>query len=276
MTLNAVSGNQAQPQTGIVALLDILGYKAFLENTEVSEAARIISEILVALPTEVVESLHQSVREVSIPELDLIREHEELISRMTRLVFADTVLLAQTLTPTTDPAIFLREIMPFLATASLLCRRFFDEGLPLRGAVALGEFVIQEHCFAGDAILRAHRKGHRLNFSGCGIEDETGRAFVGAIQHCSPYSEKRVAPPYRRLLYPAAAPCKSGDEQMLLLRWGDPFDEWGKLPEDLAQYVEELFQAHKKHVGPTVKVKMENTTRMLRNSLIGSLDSSLK
>jgi len=255
-----------QPEIGIVAVLDILGYKALLKNLALHDAARIISETLLAVPNEAAEILHKSVRHAPVVALDGIEFHQLVLSRMHRIVFADTVLLALPLTPTGDPAFFIWEILPFLAVASLVCRRFFDKGLPLRGAIALGGFVVDDHCFAGDAILKALSLGQSLEFAGCALEDETRRAIVGACDQTHGHKGPGVVSRYRRLLCTADGPTKSGTERMVLVRWSNPFDEWEDFPYDSSDVVEKSFTAHGKTLDERSRLKMANTIEILRAS----------
>lgn len=256
------------PTIGIVAMLDILGYKALISSAKLEDLSRLISETLLAEPQRVSETLHHSLRGAPDVTLDRLLDHKDILERMVRLVFADTVLLALPLRPTDRPEFFLGQLGPFLACTSLICRRFFDAGLPLRGAVSLGSFVVEQYCFAGDAILKAHAVGQQLEFAGCAVEDETRRAIVGADGHLPEEVKRVVAPPFRRLLFSSEVATKSGPQRLMLVRWGNPFDEWGPLPDDTVRYVEESFTAHGKTMNSEVRLKAENTVAALEDSRI--------
>lgn len=262
-----------RPTTGIVAFLDILGYKSFLAHTKIETATKLINEMLLTIPQDTVNLLHEAVvRNTPIPLLDRIQDHAELLERMIRLVFADTVFIAHPLTPTRNPFEFTSEILPFLATVSLLMRRFFDGGLPLRGGIALGAFVVEGYCFAGDAIVKAYEAGSELEFAGCAFEDETRRAIVGAVTHSEQLMRGVVAPPYRRLTFAADVPCKGGPEAKFLVRWLNPFVEWGDYPQDVDSYVAQAFSAHGKSIDDRAQKKLKNTISVLESARFADID----
>ncbi|MBA4072589.1 MAG: hypothetical protein C0497_12255 [Gemmatimonas sp.] len=211
-------------------------------------------------------ALQTAVRAYAPSDVDAIAEHDRLLDRIATLVFADTIVLAQPLTPTSNPALFLHELVPFFAMVSLTCRRFFEAGLPLRGAISLGGFVIRESCFAGEAVLQALKLERRLEFSGCALEDKTGRAIVGAVKMMSPEWDVSIGSRYRRLLFFTDAPTKTGVEWMALVRWGDPFTEWGYFPDSPPDFCERAFRAHSKQLDKRAADKLAHTIALLETS----------
>jgi len=71
----------------------------------------------------------------------------------------------------------------------------FESGLPIRGAIAFGDFVFTAHVFAGLPILDAHELGNRLDLAACATHQTAVAelkalhtvAFLGYLQNRFPY-----------------------------------------------------------------------------------------
>ena len=224
---------QIQPSHGLIAFFDVLGYKTIVENNEVGEVASIIRETLIGKPQHLEQQL-DLMRHVSSA---LVPEH---------LVFADTILVHFAIEDSEFRSLatefftsFCREIMA----------RLFTNGLPLRGAIAVGDYFIQDHCFAGKPIMEAYELSNNLHLAGCALASSARAPFLTNKGSAAMFFE-----------YPA--PLKRCSKKELrkdcaMLNFRPAFNG-GDLA-DTRSFVQKQFGAHKKPIGTDVQEKIDNT-----------------
>jgi hypothetical protein len=140
----------------------------------------------------------------------------------------------------------------------------FDFGLPVRGAITKGSFLIKKNCFAGQAIFKAESLATNLNCAGIAIAPSV-------TEWCNSDPALRLKSP---IAFDYELPFKTSEpkaQTMLNVAWflADPKDPneqetRAKWAGDLRQLLHESFWAHGKSIGPGVPEKIEHTERMLR------------
>jgi hypothetical protein len=65
----------------------------------------------------------------------------------------------------------IRDWNTFILYVAFLHRKTFDEGLPIREAIDVGEFSINNagNLFTGKPIIEAYRLSGKIDFSGCAL-----------------------------------------------------------------------------------------------------------
>ncbi|WP_146059763.1 hypothetical protein [Nitrosomonas ureae] len=91
--------------------------------------------------------------------------------------------------------------------ASKLMMHMFYIGLPLRGVIHEGEFIIQHHCLTSKAVVDSYRLCEKLNFSGLVCSHEFAFHFR---------NELRNTPITQVFLFEYLTPLKNNDEDKLL------------------------------------------------------------
>jgi hypothetical protein len=271
--------NPPKVETGFVGFFDILGYKSMLETGITDETLKVI-EFLKRLPDKVdeaVKKIHfgfenemlEKARESgkSAPFEQMLRE----LSRIVPLVVSDSILLRCSYDENhgTEKA---GQAATFVVYANVLQRLMFEEGLPLRGAIAFGDFVFVDHVFAGKPIIDAHTLGQSLDLAACAIhqtaEEEFKALIAVAPQLSSSLNDGLELVRYQTPMKNVKRPEVEAKEKLLLLNLAWPTLK-GYTPlkdrKDTRSYVEEQFSAHNKQLGPEVVSKVENTEKFLRD-----------
>ncbi|MDD5024216.1 MAG: hypothetical protein PHN79_03835 [Methanoregula sp.] len=136
--------------SGFFALFDILGFKEILKNNDLEYLENIIANLLDTLDSEA----------VTIGGLD----PDQVLSmgKTKSIVFSDTIILyedARQMNDGTIPCIG-PSIIP---KSSILLRLAFEAGIPLRGAISYGDYLISEKYFLGQPIVEAYSAERNCN-----------------------------------------------------------------------------------------------------------------
>jgi hypothetical protein len=148
--------------TGVVAVLDILGYKSFLDNNDVGDLAVEILGVLNNAEDQTTKQILSMLRpKDDIAENKLKAELKEIQWRQ----FADTILLTRPYQASATNEDKIGCWGSICGVARVLYSHLFAWGLPVRGAVSFGEFLIDKNCFAGRSISDAYQKAQELELS---------------------------------------------------------------------------------------------------------------
>ena len=234
-------------QNGLIGFFDILGYKSFLENNDVDIAV-----------IEVLNTINNIGRIVRSKIIRSFKEPDdrgrEILARIQWRVFSDTILMAM---EWDEPNLY--EWVVFSVAAIQLCREMFDFGLPLRGAIRSGRYLISEYCFAGRVIVDAYRAEKNINLAGCSLDEK----LVGIIKN----TEAKAGLNFSGIIaVPYMTPLKVGEyEKMSLLNYL-MLDERSPKPNavEIPQLVLNSFWAHHKDITADVETKARNTESFLR------------
>lgn len=171
MSENASSKvSEPKSQKGIVAFLDILGYANFLQNNEPDNAAFKVLSTLNTVPDSVAEILKSY----------LNRERNrgrvfKVVDEMKWLIFSDTIVLALPYNTDKDDEMSFKWAVAGVSLI-ILYKHFFDYGLPLRGCVSFGDFLVLKNCFAGRPLIKAYQESNLMDisiivFDECAVEE---------------------------------------------------------------------------------------------------------
>jgi hypothetical protein len=159
----------------------------------------------------------------------------------------------------------------FTVLAACINRRMFEIGLPVRGAIHIGDVIISKRCFAGKAVMEAHRLGEKCQVATTVVSNEAHKLlfeifsepkgyhfmYAASIVECDvPTGTTQVS---NTLL-------GNTSEKMKTLCWF--FLEMGRIepfviPSDLNTFVRERFTAHGKRLeGDKEKMKAFNTEKL--------------
>ena len=227
-------------QNGLVGYFDVLGYQNIIDNNKIADAARILSESLLKIPEAAKRSLETT------PDM------KDLLGKVNWLMLSDSIILTMS-SESVDQDEFAWFI--FLGFASRLLRESFDNGFPMRGAVDVGEYYVEDRSFAGKPFVNSYRLAYQIEFSGCVLTDNAAKEIEKIKQ-----SETLFGSLFFRYLVPLK---NNRTERRLVLNWLRPFSDWGEHPNNLREYVIGSFHAHNKDISPEVIQKIDNTEMLL-------------
>jgi len=241
---------------GFVGFFDILGYQDIIDNNDIENASKVISDILETLPEKtalgVMSLVSGQYKAVVQLQIDMIQP---------RLI-SDSILLAMPVSTTSSDIEKMRSVATFLFYTAKLMRLAFDKGLPLRGAVDFGDFFLSLQCFAGKPIIDCYRLASRLQLVGCVITPKF-TAYINELV------EKTRLQMVADFMFLCLAILKGGStEKYMMLDWYFPYSNWDPIEQDVRSSIIKSFHAHNKDISPEVMQKIDNTEIIIRKSLI--------
>ncbi len=253
----------------IFGLFDVLGFTSFCENCDFGNAERVL-KVMDDFETEVPELLLHGLDEKNDTPQDKINEVKE---RLRWLTFSDTIFVALELKATDKPDTIKFNLIFFAILAAYINRRMFELGLPMRGAVHVGDVMISKRCFVGKAIMDAHRLGAQCQLAGTVVSNEAYalifKTFVEPKVFHSMYEDAIIehdVPTGTEQLSNSLV--GSTCQKMKTLCWF--FLEMGRMehfvvPVDLNDYVRAKFTAHGKQLsGEKEQMKAFNTVNLFQ------------
>jgi hypothetical protein len=244
---------------GLIAFFDILGYQSFLENNLAAESTERVLQLINDIPPK-------TKSELSELWLSLFKEKDgvilkEVADALNLLIFSDTIVLSITY-PTNVSREWKTEASGFLgAVAGKLCKNMFIEGLPVRGAIVEGEFIMKDFCLAGKAVVDAYKLCESLDFSGV--------VFGSSVYK---ENEKNLHTfDNEGSIFHHLTSLKNGkEERMFHMNWLVLMnqDEQNFLKADVETFVLRSFWAHNKDCPRGVDEKIKNTVKLIRRYLI--------
>lgn len=239
---------------GIIALVDILGYSAFMENNDVGENTLKILELVNSLPKTEKEFQLESFGD------DHDKKTLKAIESIQFMVFSDSILFSMPFTDSKDNETKTIDYAIAFICLSSLFKRFMDYGLPIRGAVSCGEFLTLESCFAGKPIIDAYKHGNKLNCAGIVLDVHVLADVVSLV------TEDKTR---REMLALNILKVKSKKGKTEKYNFVSPFlsyseEERLKLSDqrELAIYITKSFTAHNKGLTESAKEKLDNTIEL--------------
>jgi hypothetical protein len=241
-------------QTGLVAVLDILGYENLLERKKPEYVAREVIEVVNNAPT--------TARELIAAKM-FRRPHNNVDERMLGLrppaVFSDTIVLSCHFAANDagDGGAENRfRFAHMCMQASLIYCQLFAHGLPLRGAIAYGAFYLEGVSLAGRPVVDALKCGRNTDAAAIVFSDDARRKLNELDMAFSEW----LADEY-------LMPLKGGEPQRLLVlnpwRTGIAAKQF-PLGKDIRQAVLEAFWGHGKDIPPAAYSKLFNTEMLFR------------
>lgn len=263
--------------TGLVAMFDILGYRALLANNPASEYVGEILEKFASAPTLAYDYMFKSI-------VDGVQRFVDL-RKLSTMVFSDTILAVLPV-PENEPIAWrgLRWVL-FFNFAWKLYSDLFLAGLPLRGAVSYGDVVLHKMCFAGQPIVEAYDLAQDIDAAICVLTEEASREryiILKSLHQLSntcfyPHSGgitgheqdagiicRQLARLLRHQLPRARVPRKTGSgEKLCWVCSPSKEDKIIDTSKDLKQIVVNSFSAHKKSMTLDAWRKAQHTEKML-------------
>jgi hypothetical protein len=265
--------SQIPPATGFVGYFDILGYTQIMLNNNIHKTAQFVSDTMMNIPRDMIVSLRSpylAVRPLEVaPESSERDDWSQILDRVSWIIFSDSILISLPFDPALPERDLVRLYLVFSTMCASLMNRCFTAGFPLRGAISVGEFFIEDRCFAGRPIINAYYTMQRLEFAGC-VLDEAANSLISEVR------KDLVKKGERNLLYKLdqttilyMVPFKENlDERHRTINWV-VLDTPGFSPitGDIREVTTRAFLMHNKIAVPSVQGKINNTEMFIRHVL---------
>ncbi|NOZ21290.1 MAG: hypothetical protein GXP25_09385 [Planctomycetes bacterium] len=263
-----------QSQQGLVGLFDILGYRNFLRNNPIARANTATQTVLTLLSELPEKAKERIVAAKSRTESSTqVEQARRLVEETNWVVLSDTIVLSIPFpreggewTPG-----FLWEC--FLLQSVFLYRMMFEQGLPVRGAIAWGDFMISKTgsviAFAGQPLIDAYECAHMLELSAVIVAKGKGDEPSADSKLREILQDRAERGGLEKILFEYLVPLKEGQSYrqfVLSPNLPEGFNGgYQGLPQDIRQHVVECFWKHEKDIPPgELPAKVLNTEMFLR------------
>ncbi len=239
------------------------GYKQIILNNDIHKTAQIVSDTLINIPANIIENVSAA------SNSDEVDPWHQTLAQIDWLIFSDSILISLPFDPQLSLTELLQHYAAFVTVCATLLNKSFAEGFPLRGAISVGEFFIEERCFAGKPIISAYQAAQQLEFSGC-ILDEEANSFISQMRRelvKQGGGNLLTMLDQTTILYIVPTKARS-TERYRAINWvlldvkGFP-----RLDGSIRDYVTSAFLRHNKIALPGVQPKIDNTEMFMRHVL---------
>ena len=259
-----------KPQEGIIGYFDILGYAKFMENNDVNIVAAKVVETLTNLKEQIPETIYNYFKSGKINDTSL-RMIKELAEGINWLIFSDTILLTSNYSVDEGKKLEEKQFVKlmqwaiFICTSSFLMRHMFEFGLPMRGVITRGKFIMKESCYAGKPLIDAYNLTNILDLSICVITDNAYEEIENLVRFI-----KKIDIVLSRILQHAfeyyLVPKKNDNppEKLFTLNFFYYLGVWrfyNFIKTDVKQMILEAFAKHNKSISEREQKKVTNTEK---------------
>ncbi len=237
-------------KNGLVGLFDILGYQSFLENNDAETATLEVVSTISSISDNVTSYI------LSLEDVMSAEQMQLSIKNIQWLVFSDTILMVLEC----DPSDIIAGLT-FLGTAGSLFHHMFDFGLPLRGAITRGKYLLSKSCFAGRAIIEAYKMGTNLELAACTINETSIKNWYEILTEYPDVNDL-----FEDLVVTYMTPLKDDTyKKIVLLNYLACESPNAKpITSDVEQMVLDSFWSHNKDMTLSAEIKAKNTMNFFR------------
>lgn len=252
---------------GIIGFFDILGYQSFIQNNEPETAAHEVLNTLIGIDKKVMEYIAK----IILAPIG-VKSYEDDLKKIRWLVFSDTILITSLGSePETAPETTLRWLL-FLSACAVLQRHMFEFGLPLRGAITTGKFVIKGNCFAGRPIIEGYQLTQNIDLAATIFSSSAYDELSQTVQNTEQQIKEQGKEPtslrqtIEGLTLQYLVPLETMEEKRYTTFnfLAIPTTTGQKPTPDVAQMVFEAFWKHNKDIPSDASKKATNTEQYLR------------
>ena len=250
-------------QNGVILYFDILGYQNLLSNNEPENIAETVIDRITSLNALVTEEVK---KEFTNPAIN--KNIEVILATNHWLIFSDTVLLTNAFPDSESDLTRILRWFSILSMCQRIQSHMFVNGLPCRGVIHFGKFMVKDPCFAGRPIVEAYQLANTLELAATVMTEGAEQIFNQA--RSATLKGEKGSKVLDFFLERYLVPLKDGKEKhFLTLNYFPQANLTGK---DIRQEVFAAFWQHRKDIPTGAQSKVENTEKHLR--FLASLDNS--
>ena len=262
-----------QPATGFVGFFDILGYTQIMLNNNIHKTAQFVSDTLMNIPHDMIDSLRSSYLLVQPQDGQTIPSETDSLShildKVSWIIFSDSILISLPFDPALPERDLVQNYLAFSIVCASLMNRCFSAGFPLRGAISVGEFFIEDRCFAGKPIINAFYAMQQLEFAGCVLDEAANNLISDWRKHLVKTGERVMLDKLDQTTIIYLTPLKeNSDERHRTINWVEPETPGiSPISGDIRDATTRAFLMHNKIAVPSVQGKINNTEMFIRHVL---------
>ena len=262
-----------QPATGFVGFFDILGYTQIMLNNNIHKTAQFVSDTLMNIPQDMIDSLRSSYLLVQPQDGQTTPSETDSLShildKVSWIIFSDSILISLPFDPALPERDLVQNYLAFSIVCASLMNRCFSAGFPLRGAISVGEFFIEDRCFAGKPIINAFYAMQQLEFAGCVLDEAANNLISDWRKHLVKTGERVMLDKLDQTTIIYLTPLKeTSDERHRTINWVEPETPGiSPISGDIRDATTRAFLMHNKIAVPSVQGKINNTEMFIRHVL---------
>lgn len=239
---------------GIVLYADILGYRSFLANTLTTDPA---TENVISL----LESCSAEAKTQTLQELPVLKEMSFIMDQSTAQVFSDTVVVVWPIPPDETKLPMSGRWVYALTYGYILHDHMLKNGLPVRGAITIGDYVLSDRCFAGASLIEAYDLAQSIDASAFAI---TPRAYAAIAETAEYGQNEKFRAWFRRVVRRRQIPTKTGHTEMHALGFSDDLRHIAADGHALLLHVYTAFAKWNKLLSTSATRKADNTIALAK------------
>jgi hypothetical protein len=251
-------------RNGLIGYFDILGYQDLLINNKPEDIAESVLQKLNSIKGTIRAELEK------IFALDIRPHEQDMLNSTDFLIFSDTILVTTNVPENEDARILAERWAAFLFTCASVQNYLFHEGLPSRGVINYGEYLIKDTCVAGRPIVEAHQLANQLELAAT-ILTERAETELDKIRPAQ-IGDITASNIFDFFVCKYFVPLKKTEKHYLTLFFDDEISRQG----DTRQKVLNSFWTHSKDISKSTQQKATNTEQFLRHSIYARKQISLQ
>ena len=233
---------------GLIAVFDVLGFRSFCENNSDPNITEEVLKNIDLVPEGMAGLLSTAFGANGNPEAA-----RKLVLKIEWLVFSDTILA---ILPNAEMAS--RDMLTaYLVACATLNRVMFDRGLPIRGSVHLGDFLLGNRSIAGRVLVQALDQVRELEAACTAISCEVWVMLQERFQ-----GDDTLSSIFMGMLPRYPIRCKSGVRTIAALNWFNVRIGDTPNPQDMQKYVMDCFLDHGKQLDASAFAKARDTVEL--------------
>lgn len=261
-------------QQGFIGFFDILGYQNYLINNDSITGANQVIKVLNSLKDEIPNKLKKMYKHPA---------NISIIKNLNFLIFSDTILISienKTSKNLSEKVVSNIRSIILLTATNLLVQKLFKYGLPFRGVINYGNYIIEDYCFAGNVIVESYQLTNKLDVATVVISDNfmltvenTLSEIQQEIDNITDNKRKKsylnavesLNGIYATNLADYLIPYNDGsEEKMKTLNIFNALELSKNDSSNIPQFVHNIFWKHKKDIPKSAQNKVDNTVKLLR------------
>ena len=262
-----------QPAIRFVRVLAVLCYTQVMLNNNIHRTAHFVSDTLMNIPQDMIDSLRSSYLLVQPQDGQTTPSETDSLShildKVSWIIFSDSILISMPFDPALPERDLVQNYLAFSIVCASLMNRCFSAGFPLRGAISVGEFFIEDRCFAGKPIINAFYAMQQLEFAGCVLDEAANNLISDWRKHLVKTGERVMLDKLDQTTIIYLTPLKeNSDERHRTINWVEPETPGiSPISGDIRDATTRAFLMHNKIAVPSVQGKINNTEMFIRHVL---------
>lgn len=244
-------------KNGIVAFFDILGYQNLLIKNEPEVISSKILPFLNSVESNIKKSFFDLIEKNAEYALYQEKYLKEITDDLKCIVISDSILFTLPMDSVNATDLKLRWLVIIVMLRELQ-NKMFDLGLPIRGAVDYGKFIVEKNCFAGRTIIDAYQLSESLEVSACVFSKNA------ELEICKDYFNDKEMDPSGDLIYKYLVPTKKGEELLFIINAISKNINKNNVRNEVLK----AFWGNNKDIPLSVQFKVNNTEQIIQFLLI--------